>query len=274
MNTLSGPNSENVHFTEALAKIQEASKSGKKIGLFIGRQAHEDLPVEEGWVWVSLDLEQGQTLDPNRIHLQCNFNEKNSIAKIEHLFDKVVVDLEVTKYFSDDTLQFDPVQRLSTLLKTSQMSLLILPCETLTSFHEGTEPKPINFNRVSHLESESKGYEMKCMALLDDYKENSAGIEEDFKLFKEDNQNYYDGLGLTDEELRDDFYDIKMQDLAKQQGLLAPEANDDQIVRENMQKLLAQAFDGIEFHSSEEFPYESTRGTKETRNYFIAHDPK
>ena len=275
MNPLFGQTRENVRFAEAISKILKAEKSGKKIGLFIGRQAHEALPQEEAWEWVSLDREQGRGLDPNRIHIECDFNDEKYVQRIKHLFDKVVVDLEVTKYFTDETLHYDPVERLGALLKTSHLSALVLPCETLTQFFEGKDLKPVNFNRVSHLESESQKYKNKCQELLNNYKisTDSESREKELRLFKKNSQNYYEGVELSEEELWDEFYDSKMQELADQQGLKEPASDDAQIVRDNMQNLLEKVFKQIEFHKWREYPYETKKGSTGT-DYFIAHDPK
>lgn len=105
---------------EVIAQIKDATKAGQKVGLVIGRIDEEPLPSEEGWVWVSLDIEPRKIIPPTRLHLVMDINEPQHQKKLQNLFNKVVVDASVLKF-----LHNKPWERLRTLLQPLPESTLI-----------------------------------------------------------------------------------------------------------------------------------------------------
>lgn len=90
-----------------LARIRELKKD-HEVNLFVGRRAAEALPEIEGKeVWVSVDIvsDPGYIKDhPDRLHLVMNVSDIASMQTIEGLFNKVVVDLSVSKFFENSAL--------------------------------------------------------------------------------------------------------------------------------------------------------------------------
>ena len=86
---------------KVIEQLQAHWKNGQKLALFVGRDASESLPQEEGWIWCSLDLSDIPPLIfSDRLHLKYDFNSK--IAQIEKLFNRVVVDRNVLNFFESD----------------------------------------------------------------------------------------------------------------------------------------------------------------------------
>lgn len=86
---------------EMLARLQQASQEGLKLGLFVGRLASQTLPQEKGWVWCSLDCVPVVECPEDRLHLKMDINHQDDIKKIQCLFDKVVCDYSVIKFIHD-----------------------------------------------------------------------------------------------------------------------------------------------------------------------------
>ena len=57
----------------------------------MGKTPDEYLPQKEGWVWVSLDVEEVDKVPLNRLHLSLDANKDEDCQKISGLFDTVVV---------------------------------------------------------------------------------------------------------------------------------------------------------------------------------------
>ena len=77
--------------------ILKASTEGKKVGLIIGRDKDQPVPVEDGWLWVAGNIFGDPEVLENRVDLQMDFNERETIEKLKGLFDRVVVDFSTLK---------------------------------------------------------------------------------------------------------------------------------------------------------------------------------
>ncbi len=85
--------------TPVIQDLQSALREGQKTALFIGRDDRQSLPVEEGWRWFSLN-ETVNVDPPLATHIVMDFNDENAIARIYHLFNKVVFDWSTVKFCS------------------------------------------------------------------------------------------------------------------------------------------------------------------------------
>ncbi|MCE5316691.1 MAG: hypothetical protein LLG04_04930 [Parachlamydia sp.] len=104
----------------AVAKATEAKKMNKKLGLFLCRGAEQSVPANGDEIWITLDLTQGKPLDPARVHLQMDANDKR-LERIYHLFDKVILDFSCWGIVGDN----EPWKKLRNLLKNSPEAELI-----------------------------------------------------------------------------------------------------------------------------------------------------
>jgi hypothetical protein len=100
--------------------VNLAGKEEVKLGLFVGRNCIETLPEEMDWNWVSLSsmTEDGKPPE-GRLHLRIDFNTAQ-LEKIHGLFDKIIVDRSVLKFFMKN-----PWVALSACLKQKEASQLI-----------------------------------------------------------------------------------------------------------------------------------------------------
>lgn len=103
---------------DVINKIKTASTQGLKTALFVGRDDTMVLPKESGWYWISLDITMQHAFSDKRPHLRMNMNYMFEIAR---LFNKVVVDSSVIKFFEDS-----PWDALHNLLKKSKDSELVV----------------------------------------------------------------------------------------------------------------------------------------------------
>lgn len=109
---------------KVIEKIKEEKLKGMQIGLFVGRENDQEMPKEENWAWFSLNEGISQKA-PTDHHLVINFNESEIMLKIKGLFDKVVVDRSVIKFFD---LEKSPWDNLHPLLVQKATSQLIVEC--------------------------------------------------------------------------------------------------------------------------------------------------
>ena len=100
-------------------KILEASREGKKIGLVIGRCKHQPVPMQDGWLWVAGNIVGDPAVLENRVDLNMDFSESDTIQKLEGMFDRVVVDISTLKFIDGAW------QRVAPLLKPLPSSDLI-----------------------------------------------------------------------------------------------------------------------------------------------------
>lgn len=126
---------------EAINRVIELSKTlvgtDKKLCLFVGRSDVEPLPQEEKSVWVSLDDQlENDPPQGERLHLKIDFNQDlQAMAKIKGVFDKIVMDQGVLKFFKPVNPLFTPWTRLGGLLKRSPNSELITESENGLSYN-------------------------------------------------------------------------------------------------------------------------------------------
>ncbi|WP_420422261.1 hypothetical protein [Simkania sp.] len=114
---------DNTTYNESgIEAIHKASEAGKKIGLIIGREFSQPVPKEEGWLWVTLNID-GSPREPSesRIDLKMDFNEVEKVQQIEKLFNRVVVDWSTLKFLHDG-----PWHRCKDLLKPEETSQMIV----------------------------------------------------------------------------------------------------------------------------------------------------
>lgn len=135
---------------EMINAIIELKCSNKKLALFIGRTEKESLPTDgEEWMyeesdknytWVSLDCAKCEDVPEERLHLSLDATKSEDIEIICGLFDKVVIDISVWKFLTDDNNQ---VFYLASLLTPGSKSKLMF--ESSVSSHsielDITEPK-------------------------------------------------------------------------------------------------------------------------------------
>lgn len=105
---------------QAVAKAAEAHKEKKKLCLFLCRGAEQSVPANSDEIWITLDLTHQKPLDPSRVHLQMDVNDKR-LEKIYHLFDKVILDFSCWGIVGTD----EPWKKMRNLLKTSPEAELI-----------------------------------------------------------------------------------------------------------------------------------------------------
>lgn len=160
---------------EVISKVtilsEEVAKTGRKLGLFIGRTAKESLPSEDedkNITWISLDKDMGSVPIAGRIHLTMNFNDEVSMKKISNLFDKVVLDLSVLKFFDED-----PWRHLGRLLKKDHNATLITEATGYTGLLIGREKAEDKYymGAISFTLEEHRNKELKDQALLKAYRE-------------------------------------------------------------------------------------------------------
>lgn len=134
---------------------EESAKNGKKLGLFIGRQAHEALPTineDKDVNWVSMDRDLGAIPQAERIHLKLDFNDPLTMSKIAHLFDKVVLDLSCLKFFKED-----PWRHMGRLLKKDPEATLITEASGKWMYQDKHQlVEPTYFNGHVYLDEDEK----------------------------------------------------------------------------------------------------------------------
>lgn len=113
-----------------IQSIIKAHQMGKKIGLVIGREKEQPLPKEDGWVWVSGNVIGQTTVTKDRIHLEMDFNHRDSCHKLQALFDKVVIDASTIKF-----IQNHPWERMKKMLRPCSTSQLITESYLFLSLH-------------------------------------------------------------------------------------------------------------------------------------------
>ncbi len=80
-----------------IEQIRLAKSQNINTALFVGRTNKQPLPKEEGWAWFSLHCNKKKG-DSSR-HLHIDFNDRQIMQNIHHLFDKVVVDPSFIMFF-------------------------------------------------------------------------------------------------------------------------------------------------------------------------------
>jgi hypothetical protein len=100
-------------------RVRKSREEGLHTALFVGRTNDQPMPDEKGCAWFSLDLNR-ETGNSSH-HLQIDFNDSKVMQKIHHLFDKVVVDWSVIKFFEGS-----PWDNLHPLLFKHESSQLIV----------------------------------------------------------------------------------------------------------------------------------------------------
>lgn len=82
--------------------IREMRLLDKKICLFMCKRENEELPKEEGCLWVSGDIEVSGIISATRLHIWANFNVEQQLEKFYGLFDKIVIDQSSVKFLGNN----------------------------------------------------------------------------------------------------------------------------------------------------------------------------
>ena len=98
--------------------ILEAATEGKKIGLVIGRDKDQPMPVEDNWLWVAGNIAGDPAVLEDRVDLQLDFNQLETMQRLAGTFDKVVVDFSTLKAISGAWASLRPLLK---PLSTSQL---------------------------------------------------------------------------------------------------------------------------------------------------------
>lgn len=146
--------------TPVIDRINEAQREGKKTALFLGREDRQSLPKIEGWEWFSLNTEVYMD-PPLATHLVMDFNDP-VIARIHHLFNKVVFDWSTVKFCEN------PLALVRDLLINDESSEAVLEQNAVFRYTKG-DPKYFPENLC-------------C----------SQPFEESYQLMKKDMQNFED----------------------------------------------------------------------------------
>ncbi len=104
-----------------LEQIKQAKAAGLKVGLFVARREDQTIPQEKGWLWLSLDEQMNQPFNPLRPHLKIDFNNRDQMQTINQLFNKVVVDLSVIKFFNRDKNPWEELRKLLIRHRSSKL---------------------------------------------------------------------------------------------------------------------------------------------------------
>jgi hypothetical protein len=227
---------------KTIEKIKELNEDNNKICCYVGRVLEESIPKVEGEIWVSLDQYRGNGSLHNRLHLQVDFHSKE-MKKLKGLFDKVVVDQNVTR-------GCHWWLNLGFLLKENPNSTLISPAlpnqYTQESFY-GTvkdfekkqeEASALNPNSIIVISHMNRDNPMKCDSLNIDHLQFNI----DFKKEKK-----YDARRLLEEE---------------------------ENTLRRTERVLKKFFTSVELIKGKNFPYKISRGNYVKRDHFILKGPQ
>lgn len=125
---------EKYRFGETVSKLKSFQSQGKKLCLFMGRTPYEKLPSDNNEampneIWASADIalispEYRESIKDlpgtgERYHFWMDLNHQPSLMIVCGLFDKIVIDISMTKF-----LTHDYPRRFSVLLHTDESVLI------------------------------------------------------------------------------------------------------------------------------------------------------
>lgn len=257
--------SENEYNAIVIKNLEKIVSSDEKLALFIGRKSTEELPKETGFKWVSLDIaeENLSAISTDRLHLIADCNEEEQIAKIKHLFSKVVVDQSTWKFFNPGI-----IERLTSLLLQKTDSTLIFESafQFISSDKEATE---WSYDHVQLVLPQSyyEQYDQEVTNCFEDFLRKIGGIKnlKDDLTYKQFINEMNPELveESSDKELEEDF----TQHLAK--NILGPTQKCIPLARQKTKEHLETLFEKVELKLNAPYPY-STRCSVGKDDFFIA----
>jgi hypothetical protein len=254
------------HNKEVLEKIN-SNLSKDKISLFIGRDATEELPKEEGVIWVSMDIkENSKPIEANRLHLIMDCNDKKQLAVIKEIFSDIVVDQSTWKFFDKGI-----IDRLTSLLKFDKTSRLIFESKFQFVAYENLDKWKFNHIALTIPENELlKYYEAKNKA-YDNFVIAKGGLEnlkssmEYHEFLKISREKYGERFttDLSNEELLGEFKQWYTSDIPNPSKSFIP------LARQKTLEHLNKLFERVELNLESPFPYK-TRYSNGNDDYFQA----
>jgi hypothetical protein len=258
----------------AIKTLFEFKEAGKEISLFIGRCIDEELPMEEGVLWVSMDIQKVK--DPNntfirldRIHLVMDCNENSQLSVVANLFTKVIVDQSTWKFFDTGI-----IERLTALLVKSPKSTLVFE-SVFQFFSPIPDLQCWRFNHIS-LEFPLSEQEEYCGAVEKSYCgfiEQIGGIEplQSTPVYKEIcrevSSSYPDCFSsFSDEDLLMFFKDK----FPTKMGILSPITKYKELARQQTKEHLETLFSKVELVRDSTFPYPTRYSQKNSDTFFYA----
>ncbi len=261
--------SENEYNTIVIKKLKKIVSSDEKLALFIGRKSTEDLPKETGFKWVSLDIveENLSEISSDRLHLIADCNEEAHIAKIQHLFSKVVVDQSTWKLFNPGI-----IERLTSLLLKNTESTLIFESD-FTVILPQKEAIEWSYDYVKLIVPQSyfEQYDQEVKNCFEDFLSNIGGIEN-----LKDDLAYKQFIKEMDPELVKEFSDKELvEDFAQHFAKNIPDPTQKCIplARQKTKEHLETLFEKVELKLNAPYPY-TTRYSVGKDDFFIATGPK
>lgn len=261
--------SENEHNAIVIKNLEKIVSSDEKLALFIGRKSTEELPKETGFKWVSLDIieENLSAISTDRLHLIADCNEEAHIAKIQHLFSKVVVDQSTWKFFKPEI-----IERLTLLLLQKTDSTLIFESafQFISSDPEATEWS-YDHVRLVLPQSYYEQYDEEVTNCFEDFLSKIGGIEN-----LKDDLAYKQLINEMDPELVKESSDKELEEdfaehLAK--NILGPTQKCIPLARQKTKEHLETLFEKVELKLNAPYPY-TTRYSVGKDDFFIATGPK
>lgn len=259
-----------ISISPEIEEIHKAAAKGMKIGLVIGREVDQPVPQQEGWLWVSGNLDGAPAILENRVHLQMDFNKDETCEKLHGLFDQVVVDTETLKFMSK------PWSRFVSLLKVEPTSQLIterLHAVTLdpkaSEFRVDPESGTSYFTQEMmdrEWEQEDEFYDEWESACSD---EQWAALSEEFLSQKSpEDREYYEA---KEEEFYNDFRRHILDTFLPERFQCIPEAR--RLGIEAIKDYLPTLFENVEL--VENHPYPTREGFDLSKeSYFVLTGPK
>lgn len=255
------------HNRETLSKIETMLSSNQKIGLFVGRQASEELPHEEGVTWISLDIDGGNPIDPNRLHLTLDCNNSHHLAIIQDVFNKVVVDQSTWKFFETGI-----IDRLTSLLKVAATSSLIFENSFLFVHFNKIDEWHFNHIELTIPERELDLYFEQIKKMGDLFIEKIGGLNNligtpEYEKFIKQERDFRGEAFIassSQDDLNNDFLGSFGENKVEH-----PKKRYQSLARQKTVDYLKTLFDNVELQLNTPFPY-VTRYNSDEDNFFQA----
>jgi hypothetical protein len=239
--------------------IKVAGEANKKIGLVLGRCKGVPIPEEEGWFWVSGNMEDSPEVLTNRVHLQMHFFSNKRMEDLKGLFDRVVVDCSVI--LQDE----DPWNNCNKLLKSLPTAQLIVESSGNCNIHLGDSGVKVDLNNRNF----SYPKEFDDREVLESNNLFIGWINEHTKSEIEKKRNQISsplgGVEISDDAFKSHILDscFPGRFIARQEGI--------RITEENLGAHLKSIFDVVEIQKNVPYP---TCTDSFLSNFFVLTGPK
>jgi hypothetical protein len=247
-----------------------------QVALIMGRDLSDNPsnhlpPAQEKMTWVSLDIHGKEHSLQSRIHLMIDFNT-SQLEKINGLFDLVVIDPYVLKYY------IHPVVwgRLAALLKPSGELISETVNDQTNGITEMSQDELANTFRFEYSIpiDELNAVEQQNEAVYQEYKTNAENFEEEFQQFLLRERQDWEECGQDF-----DSFPMQMHEATFKQAILnkLPQPAEDiyqksqRLHVEKTEKHLKTLFESVEIVKGKPFPYQST---DRYHDFFILKHPK